>query len=546
MLRDALTILHPGAVFHGRYRVVCSIKVGGMGAVYEVLDEKTDAARALKVMLPSMLGSAELRARFALEAKITGGVESDHIVRVSDAGIDDATETPFLAMELLRGEELAVIVRKRKALPPGEVVTYLWQAALALDKTHAAGIVHRDLKPENLFVTSRDDGSPCVKILDFGIAKLIKEEPAEMTRALGTPLYMAPEQIRGVGEIGPRADLYALGHIAYAALAGEAYWREESKATEAGFLLQQKIVAGAAEAATTRARRRTGATLPPAFDAWFQKATAAQAGDRFEQATIMITALADAMGVTRPSRSPSMEQIFASGVAVAVTPRGTLICGLTAPPPPPVQRDGAAMVTPGGIPRPPSPSYRSVTPRGTLIGNLSPPPPRAPWASSPAPPVPGPMVEPASTTSPIYEEVARAPSRSVLPFVLGGALVLALAALGFRALNKGDGMTPASSGAPAPVSGVVPASSSDVPVATQQPPPLTASAAPPLAPSTSPGAPAARVSSAPGQQPTLRPSKPVEAQDPAVPRPRAAGEPSGQPSPTAGQSTGTDPFIDRD
>jgi serine/threonine-protein kinase len=320
MPRDALTILQPGALFHGRYRVVRSIKTGGMGAVYEVVDEKTDSRRALKVMLPSVLASADLRARFAQEATITGGVESDHIVRVSDAGIDDATETPFLVMELLRGEELADIVRRRGVLPPGEVIFYLWQVALALDKTHAKGIVHRDLKLENLFVTYRDDGSPCVKILDFGIAKLVRGERAETTQALGTPVYMAPEQIRGAGEIGPRADLYALGHIAYTAFAGETYWSEESKGADTLFPLLQEIVAGSPEPASARARRRTGVTLPPGFDAWFQRATAPRAEYRFEQATVMITALADAMAIPTSSGPVPTVQTSPPAVAAASTP----------------------------------------------------------------------------------------------------------------------------------------------------------------------------------------------------------------------------------
>ncbi len=142
-----------------------------MGAVYEVVDEKTDSRRALKVMLPSVVREPTLRARFALEARVIGNVESDHVVRVLDAGIDEGSGTPFLVMDLLRGDDLGSLLEKRGALSSGEVVVYLHQAALALDKTHAADVVHRDLKPENLFVTYRDDGSPCVKIIDFGIAR---------------------------------------------------------------------------------------------------------------------------------------------------------------------------------------------------------------------------------------------------------------------------------------------------------------------------------------------------------------------------------------
>src|SRR4029077_21112745 len=135
---------------------------------------------------------------FHLEGRVTGDIESDHLVRISDAGVDDATGMPFLVMDLLRGEDLGATLKQRGPIPPAEAVTFLSQVALALDKTHAAGIVHRDLKPENLFVTRRDDGPPCVKILDFGIAKVIAQSQATQhtTEAIGTPLYMAPEQIR--------------------------------------------------------------------------------------------------------------------------------------------------------------------------------------------------------------------------------------------------------------------------------------------------------------------------------------------------------------
>src|SRR5262249_49766518 len=162
-------------------------KTGGMGAVYEVLDDRTNARRALKVMLPTLIENAELRDRFSLEARVTGDVESDHIVQVYDAGVDEATGMPFIAMDLLRGEDLGALVKRVGPLPAADVMAYLSQAARALDKTHAAGIVHRDLKPENLFLTRRDDGSPCVKILDFGIAKVIAQgHQGQGTQALGT------------------------------------------------------------------------------------------------------------------------------------------------------------------------------------------------------------------------------------------------------------------------------------------------------------------------------------------------------------------------
>jgi serine/threonine-protein kinase len=300
--RQHLAVLQPDAVFHERYRVVRALKVGGMGAIYEVLDGTTNARRALKVMLPGAVSDPELRARFALEARVTGDVESEHVVRVSDAGIDEGSDTPFIVMDLLRGEDLGQALAERGALSPAEVVRLLWQAGMALDKTHAAGIVHRDLKPENLFVTRRDDGSACVKVLDFGIAKVIPRTPSaeQTTQAVGTPLYMAPEQIWSARNISPRADLYALAHVAYALLAGEAYWTEEQAASTSAFMLFNTIAAGPVEKPVARAARR-GVALPAAFDGWFGKAAAIAPDDRFERAGEAVAALGRALGVELPA-----------------------------------------------------------------------------------------------------------------------------------------------------------------------------------------------------------------------------------------------------
>jgi serine/threonine-protein kinase len=165
-----MTTLQNGAIFAGRYRVIRCIAAGGMGAVYEVLHLETERRRALKVMLPHVLQSEDLRQRFKQEAKVAAHIDSEYIVEVFDAGLDEATGMPFLVMELLRGEELGKRLKRLGRFAPADVVSYLHQTALALDRTHRANIVHRDLKPENLFLTDREDGPPRVKVLDFGVA----------------------------------------------------------------------------------------------------------------------------------------------------------------------------------------------------------------------------------------------------------------------------------------------------------------------------------------------------------------------------------------
>lgn len=291
------TDLENGGLFQGRYQVIRCIKSGGMGSVYEVLDQKTASRRALKVMLPQLISNESLRARFELEAKITGSIESDHLVRVLDAGVDSISQMPFLVMELLRGEDLASVVQNHGVLAPRDVVLYIGQTSRALDKTHQANVVHRDLKPDNLFLTFRDDDTPCVKILDFGIAKAtdVAIEGVQTRPMMGTPLYMSPEQMRAE-KVGPATDIYALAHIAYALLTGEPYWKSELDDSPSPFLLAVEVLQGVQEMPTVRALRRKNVQLPPAFDAWFVKATTRVPDERYARASLAAAALAEAFG----------------------------------------------------------------------------------------------------------------------------------------------------------------------------------------------------------------------------------------------------------
>jgi len=268
-----------------------------------VLQKNTERRRALKVMLPSLVTDPEMRARFELEARVAAGIESEHIVETLDAGIDEATGMPFIVMELLKGEELGRMLKERKRLPPDEVVTLLYQAAIALDKTHAAGIVHRDLKPENMFITRRDDGSPRLKILDFGVAKIVADGTvnASSTKSVGSPLYMAPEQISGDQKIGPAVDRYALAHIAFTLLVGKPYWHRARKAAEGLYPYLMQVMRGAQSPASERAAE-LGVSLSPAFDTWFAKATTPQWAERFGESVEQILALAEALDVAAPAK----------------------------------------------------------------------------------------------------------------------------------------------------------------------------------------------------------------------------------------------------
>jgi serine/threonine-protein kinase len=379
--------LAEGTVFQTRYQIVRCIKAGGMGAVYECVHLATQKRRALKVMLPQVVSGDGMRDRFELEARITASIESDLIVETFDAGVDPDTGAPFLVMELLRGTDLDALLEAQGPFAPDETVALLAQVALALDRTHAAGIVHRDLKPQNLFLTMRDDGSARVKVLDFGIAKVVADgsKTAEQTAAIGTPLYMAPEQVMGDGKIGPPADLYALGHLAYTLLVGAPYWAEERKnLTTVAFMLH--TMSGPPEPATTRAARR-GVHLPAGFDAWFLRAVTRAPLDRFDCASTQIAYLAAALG-TAPARDllvppPSLVRRLSATGADTSRPRAPSTPwgpGHPSYPSPPVPQSvpapqavlsatpppsAASALPPRGVAGSPTGSLGALTPTGT-------------------------------------------------------------------------------------------------------------------------------------------------------------------------------------
>jgi len=177
---------------------------------------------AVKILHQQYRDDSALLARFRREATTTGSLGSPNIVKIID--IDQDEELPFLVFELLEGQDLAERISQRGLLPPVEVAQLVDQAARGLQVAHDAGVVHRDLKPENLFLAKEEDGREVIKILDFGISKTLGGNTTltgEMSM-LGTPDFMSPEQAMGMtNRVDHRADVYALGAIAYNALAGK-------------------------------------------------------------------------------------------------------------------------------------------------------------------------------------------------------------------------------------------------------------------------------------------------------------------------------------
>jgi eukaryotic-like serine/threonine-protein kinase len=289
-------VLQPNQLFADRYRIVKPLAEGGMGAVFVAQHTATEALVALKVLWPHVMQSERARQSFELEAKVAARVKSEHIVRVFDAGLDAATRSPFLVMELLEGVTLAEKVWRNGPRPWREVVDWIGQTARGLDAAHghrnAAGvpepIVHRDLKPENLFLSVGSQGTMLVKILDFGIAKVLGESIHPSREVRGTPAYMASEQVSGE-EISPRTDVWALGLIAYFLITGRCYWRSVERLQA----LFAEILTLPMPAPNERAKEEApDVELPAEFDGWLLRCINRDPRRRFASAGEAAQALA--------------------------------------------------------------------------------------------------------------------------------------------------------------------------------------------------------------------------------------------------------------
>jgi len=221
------TLPQPGDLVAGKYRVERMLGSGGMGCVLAAEHTVLRTRVALKLLLPLAAAIPGATERFLREARAVGALRSDHVAHVIDVGHTESG-APFLVMEHLVGQDLRKVVRERGALPVREAVDYLAQICDAVREAHEKGIVHRDLKPGNVFLTARPNGEPIVKVLDFGLAKVLdplrgeapEESITQTDLVLGSPHYMSPEQFRSLRNADARSDIWAIGVIAYELLAG--------------------------------------------------------------------------------------------------------------------------------------------------------------------------------------------------------------------------------------------------------------------------------------------------------------------------------------
>ena len=300
-----LVELAPGTVFGGDFKVVRLLGEGGMGAVYVAVQQSTATPRALKLMQRELVQDPQMRERFELEARLGSRIESDHVVQVVAAGIDTDTGIPWIAMELLRGLSLDDYLAQQGRLPPGEVRFLFEQLCHALGAAHGKGVVHRDLKPPNVFLSvPRVVGlSYMVKVLDFGIAKVLAEAKTTRTAAIGTPLYMAPEQYQA-GKVTPATDVWALGLIAFELLTGRSYWKAAAGADATPAKLMYETCMGELGPASGRVvELGLEAPLPDGFDAWFARTVCREPSERFATASEAFEALGAVLGPAEPPRA---------------------------------------------------------------------------------------------------------------------------------------------------------------------------------------------------------------------------------------------------
>jgi serine/threonine protein kinase len=217
------TVELTGTLLGGRYRVGQVLGRGGMGVVYEAVQEGIDRPVALKVMYAHLASDASIRERFKREARAVAMIRHPNVVQINDY-VEGQNEPPFLVMEKLTGETLRDVM-KRDTISGERMARIALQVLAALDAAHKAKVVHRDIKPDNIFLEKTTAQRDIVKLLDFGVAKFLGEsdEVVKLTRighAIGTPSFMAPEQALG-DKVDGRADLYALGATMFMALTGK-------------------------------------------------------------------------------------------------------------------------------------------------------------------------------------------------------------------------------------------------------------------------------------------------------------------------------------
>jgi len=277
-VNDEPALPRTGDLFASRYRIAELLGKGGFGAVFEARDTSLERDVALKVLL--RVTDDQALARFLREARATAALSSEHVATIYEVG--STADGPYIVMERLRGCDLQDELDDKHHLPVAIAVDHLLQASLGIAHAHALGIIHRDIKPRNLFLARRDDGSSLLKVLDFGIAKSTATDLTQTGTTLGTPRYMAPEQLRSARTVDARTDVWALGVVLYELLCGKPIFDGDT-ATE----LAVSIVIDPHVPLRTRKPE-----LPVALEAIVDRCLAKEPGDRYADVHALAVALA--------------------------------------------------------------------------------------------------------------------------------------------------------------------------------------------------------------------------------------------------------------
>ncbi|HTQ06083.1 MAG TPA: serine/threonine-protein kinase [Polyangiaceae bacterium] len=286
-----------GRIIASKYCLLHELGRGGMGAVW-LADHLTLRAHvAVKLIEPGLKMNREAMRRFEREARAAASLRSQHVVQVLDFGVDG--DTPYLVMEFLEGESLGSRLARDGRLTPHDTWLVVSQVCRAITRAHAEGFVHRDLKPDNVFLVE-DDPDFLVKVLDFGIAKALQSPASKaagvLTQSgtvLGTPHYMSPEQAEG-RDVDSRSDLWSLGIIAFECITGQLPFDGASLPALMRSICYDPIVVPS-----------TVASVPPAFDAWFARATSRDLDRRFQSAKGLVSALKPILQRPQNDWSPS-------------------------------------------------------------------------------------------------------------------------------------------------------------------------------------------------------------------------------------------------
>lgn len=282
-----------GRTLGGTYRITRLLGRGGMGAVFEAVNDRLGRSFAIKALLPAALEHPQALPRFRREARIATELGHPHIIDVVDFN-ETNDGVWYMVMEFLEGEDLASHFAREGQLALDRTVVIALQVCAALSAAHDRGIVHRDLKPANVFLQQRRSQRDFVKVVDFGISKVLGSVSLQTQEAslLGTPNYMAPEQAQGINSaVGPQTDVFALGAILYEALAGRSAFQDDSLPT----LLFKIVYQDPPPLGPLRP------DAPPELIAVVERALAKEAAARFADMRAMAKALRSALPQTAPA-----------------------------------------------------------------------------------------------------------------------------------------------------------------------------------------------------------------------------------------------------